>query len=48
MFVPFYVTTDLSAPIISNPNYRMACTRTRQQEHCREQPRKQFHASCPS
>ena len=45
MFVPFYITTDLSASIISNSNYRMACTRTRQQEHCRERPRKQFHAS---
>ena len=41
MFVPFYVTTDLSASIISNSNYRMACTRTRQQEHCRERVRVQ-------
>src|SRR6476469_2356782 len=36
LVVPFYVTTDLSAPIISDSNYRMACTRTRQREHCRE------------
>ena len=36
--VAVYVTADLSAPIISNSNYRMTCTRTRQQEHCREQP----------
>jgi hypothetical protein len=25
LFVTFYVTTDLSARIISNPNQRMAC-----------------------
>jgi hypothetical protein len=38
LFVSFYVTADLSASIISNPNYCMACTHTRQQKHCREQP----------
>ena len=38
LIVSVYVTADLSAPIISNSNYRMTCTRTRQQEHCREQP----------
>jgi hypothetical protein len=46
LFVSFDVTTDLSASVISDSNYRMACTRTRQQEHCRERPRKQFHVSC--
>jgi len=25
LFVAFYVTADLAASIISNPNYRMAC-----------------------
>ena len=28
---------DRSVPIICNPNYRAASSRTRQQEHCREQ-----------
>jgi hypothetical protein len=42
LFVSFYVTTDLSAPIISNSNYRMARTRTRQQEHCRSSPVSNF------
>jgi hypothetical protein len=37
LFVALYVTADLAASIINNPNYRMACARTRQQEHCREQ-----------
>jgi len=29
----------LCAPIIAKPHYRIAGTRTHQQEHCREQPR---------
>jgi hypothetical protein len=39
LFVTFDVSTDLPAPIISNPNHRMAYACTRQEEHCREQPR---------
>jgi hypothetical protein len=45
LFVSIDITPDLSALITSNPDFRMACARARQQERCREQPRQQFHAS---
>ena len=42
MFVTFYVTTDLSAPIISNPNQRMACARTRSKSIAASSPVNNF------
>jgi hypothetical protein len=35
--VSFYVTTDLSGPIIGNSNRRMACAHSSHQDHCYEQ-----------
>ena len=48
LFVSIYIAPDLPALIMSNPDFRKACARTRQQQRCREQPRQQFHASYPN